>query len=162
MAVDAFSHSSAAMTNEPGEIPSVTIASPERHPAILDVDHLDDGVTVWSAALDAKEEPLSETSSRSTANSDSRLGRRKGPRCARPPARVLAELRAAPPRTVLIRASPGRGRAGRRRCGWWRRACGWPRTGSCARCRRTGAGARRCRRWTARRRPGVGLGVPGR
>lgn len=66
------------MTNEPGEIPSVTIASPERHPAILDVDHLDDGVTVWSAALDAKEEPLSETSSRSTANSDSRLGRRKG------------------------------------------------------------------------------------
>jgi hypothetical protein len=34
MAVDEFSHSRAAMTNEPGEIPSVTIASPERHPAV--------------------------------------------------------------------------------------------------------------------------------
>lgn len=30
---------------------------------VIDVDDLDAGVTFWAAALDAKEEPLSETSS---------------------------------------------------------------------------------------------------
>ena len=31
---------------------------------VIDVDDLDHGVAFWSAALDAKEEPLSEASSR--------------------------------------------------------------------------------------------------